>query len=176
MVLVLLVVAGIAMWMRGAGATPGPRLTDDLAPAMLARAGFPETRHNVLALRERLGESFLAEARRHGAPGAAEWDRVAVACERARHDTRAGDVDLAGWPQRVLDEIAELDAPVAALVAHRCPQMLLETVGSGRGFLGGSLFAPLARGAIAVPAPRAPGDDRTARTVAAVVPTPRAAA
>jgi hypothetical protein len=171
-VLFVLVVGALALWLRRAGAAPGPRLTDDLAPEMLARAGFPVTRHNVAVLREGLGEAFLARARVLDPAHATEWDRVDAAC------LRRDGADLAGWPQRVLDEIALVDPAVAAVVAHRCPQALLEAVGSGNGVLGGSVFAPLTRrvpdvvpSAVPLPAPRAAGDDRVAPTV----PRPRAA-
>lgn len=175
-VLFVLVVGALALWLRRAGAAPGPRLTDDLAPEMLARAGFPMTRHNVAVLREGLGDAFLARARALDPGSAAEWDRVSSTCARP---TEADGADLAGWPQRVLDEIAMVDPVVAATVAHRCPQALLEAVGSGSGVLGGSVFAPLARPAAAasitpatLPAPRAAGH----ALAALAVPLPRAAA
>ena len=140
-VLFVLVVGALALWLRRAGAAPGPRLTDDLAPEMLARAGFPVTRHNVTVLREGLGDAFLARARALDPAHATEWDHVESTCARRADGDGA---DLAGWPQRVLDEIAVVDPGVAATVAHRCPQALLAAVGSGRGVLGGSVFAPLA--------------------------------
>ncbi len=186
-VLVVLVVGALALWLRRTGGAPGPRLTDDLAPEMLARAGFPVTRHNVTVLREGLGDAFLARARALDPTHATEWDRVDSSCAR-RVD--ADGTDLAGWPQRVLDEIAVVDPEVAAAVAHRCPQVLLEAVGSGSGVLGGSVFAPLARPlsvagssvtasaassaapSAALPAPRPAGDD----LAGPAVPLPRAAA
>lgn len=166
--MIVLVVAGCAASLRALGATgsPGPRLTADLAPAMLARAGFPATRHNVVALRERLGEAFVAAARELGRDDAVAWDRVAAVAAAAR-PLEAG-ADLAGWPQRVLDEIAALDPSVAVQVAHRCPRELLDAVGTGRGVLGGSVFAPLPRD-VAVPGPR-PADMVAPAPRRAVVP------
>ncbi len=119
-----------------------PRLSPDLPSTLLARAGFPTTRHNVLAVRERLGAMFLEDARPDVEPE--RWAGVVEACE-------AGRGDMARWPQHVLDAIATADAPAATRAARRCQDLLLATVGTGHGFLGGSLFEPLPRTTPAVP-------------------------
>lgn len=129
-----------------------PRLSPDLASTILSRAGFPTTAHNVLALRERLGAMFLEDAGAGVEPE--RWARVVAACDAARDRGRG---DLRHWPQHVLDEIATADAPAATRAARRCQESLLAGVGTGRGFLGGSLFEPLPRtisAEHAVPAPR----------------------
>lgn len=118
-----------------------PRLSPDLASTLLVRAGFPTTRHNVLAVREQLGAMFLEDARAGVDPE--RWAGVVAACDAARPDLAR--TDMARWPQHVLDEIAVADAPAATHAARRCQETLLDTVGTGRGFLGGSLFEPLPR-------------------------------
>jgi hypothetical protein len=139
-IVAVLIVAAITVAVvlaRRPGVGPAaPRLSPDLAPALLTRAGFPTTRHNVLAVRERLGAMFLEDVRSDVAPE--RWADVVAACE-------AGRGDMARWPQRVLDEIAAADAPAATRAARRCQDLLLASVGTGRGFLGGSLFEPLPR-------------------------------
>jgi hypothetical protein len=125
------------------GATPGPRLSPDLAEVILARAGFPTTLHNVLAVSEHLGTMFLEQGR--GDVDAARWSEVVAACEAARGN-------VTGWPQHVLDEIAAArgvsDAAAVARLARRCQDALLASVGTGRGVFGGSLFEPLPRPAV----------------------------
>ena len=59
------------------------------------------------------------------------------------------------WPQRVLDELAALDAPDVAGLPRQAQDALLATAGTGQGLLGGSVFAPLpVTGTAHVPAPR----------------------
>ena len=115
---------------------PGPRLDPDVAAVILTRAGFPVTAHNVLAVREHLGETFLEQARPGVRPE--RWDEFQAACEQGR-------ADMATWPQHVLDRIAEADAPAAAGIARRAQAAVLATVGTGRGLLGGSFYEPLPR-------------------------------
>ena len=126
------------------GVTPGPRLSPDLAEAILLRAGFPTTPHNVLAVSEHLGTMFLDRGR--GDVDAARWAEVVAACETGR-------ADLTGWPQHVLDEIARArgvnDGAAVARLARRCQDALLASVGTGLGVFGGSLFEPLPRPVVA---------------------------
>ncbi|GAA4863977.1 hypothetical protein [Actinomycetospora straminea] len=123
------------------GPLPGPRLAPDLAATILLRAGFPATAHNVLAVQEHLGALFLERGRE--ALDAARWSQVVAACEAGRAGMRP---DLAGWPQYVLDQVASATGgTVAAGLARRCQDLLLASVGTGRGLFGGSLFEPLPR-------------------------------
>jgi hypothetical protein len=136
-VLIVATITVAVVLARRPGVGPAaPRLSPDLASTLLTRAGFPTTRHNVLAVRERLGAMFLEDVRPDVAPE--RWADVLAACE-------AGRTDKARWPQHVLDEIATADAPAATRAARRCQARLLAGVGTGRGFLGGSLFEPLPR-------------------------------
>jgi hypothetical protein len=126
--------------------TPGPRLSPDLAATILVRAGFPTTPHNVLAVSEHLGVMFLEQGRDGMDP--ARWSQVVAECEAARSD-------LVSWPQHVLDRVATAaggaaDGAAAVRLARRCQDVLLASVGTGRGVFGGSLFEPLPR-----PAPAA---------------------
>jgi hypothetical protein len=126
------------------GVAPGPRLSPDLADAILARAGFPTTLHNVLAVSEHLGTMLLEQGR--GDVDEARWTEVVAACE-------AGRGNMTGWPQHVLDEIARArgvsDGAAVARLARRCQDALLASVGTGRGVFGGSLYEPLPRPVVA---------------------------
>jgi hypothetical protein len=167
-VLAGLAVAVLALVARpGTTATAAPRLAPGFAPTLLARAGFPATAHNVAVLHDHLGTAFL-DAARSALPA------DALAALGARCAPARGGVSVAGgssrsWPQRVLDELAALDAPDAPDVAglpRRAQDALLATAGTGRGLLGGSVFAPLpVTGAARVPAPRRPAG-AAARAVA----------
>jgi hypothetical protein len=121
------------------GPAPAPRLSPELAETILVRAGFPTTAHNVLAVREHLGTLFLEHGRADVDP--ARWADVVAASDAARADT-------AGWPQLVLDQIAaagDAGAAAAGRLARGCQDLLLASVGTGRGIFGGSLFEPLPR-------------------------------
>ena len=130
-----------------------PRLAPGFAPTLLARAGFPATAHNVAVLHDHLGTAFL-EAARSALPA------EALAALGSRCASARGGVSVAGgssrsWPQRVLDELAALGTPDVAGLPRRAQDALLATAGTGRGLLGGSVFAPLpVTGAARVPAPR----------------------
>lgn len=143
---VFVLTVGVALRHR-TGPTPGPRLSPDLAETILLRAGFPTTPHNVVALREHLGSLFLEQGR--GDLDPVRWGHVVAACEAGRGAMAA---DMSGWPQHVLDQIAAAGDPAdvgggaaAARLARRCQDVLLASVGTGRGVLGGSLFDPLPR-------------------------------
>jgi len=164
-VVVAVLAIGLTVLLRGGAEAAGiaaPRLSPDFAATLLGRAGFPVDAHNVAALSDRLGVAFLAAVRD---PAGDSWAALAARCEATRHDA-------VRWPQRVLEEIAAAGHQAVSSLPQRCPDALLATVGTGHGFFGGSLFAPLplpgaARPAqlAAVPAPRvaaAAGDLRAA--------------
>ncbi|HEY2190942.1 MAG TPA: hypothetical protein VGH76_01390 [Actinomycetospora sp.] len=140
-----------------AAASVAPRLSAGFAPTLLARAGFPATAHNVAILHDHLGAVFLDAAR--GSLPAEALAALGARCAPAR-----GGVPVAGgssrtWPQRVLDELAALGALDVAALPRRAQDTLLATAGTGRGLLGGSVFAPLpAPAAPVLPAPRAAAD------------------
>lgn len=154
----------LALVARSGTAAAAPRLAPGFAPTLLARAGFPATAHNVAVLHDHLGTAFL-DAVRSALPA------DALAALHARCAPARGGVSVAGgssrsWPQRVLDELAALDAPDVAGLPRRAQDALLATAGTGRGLLGGSVFAPLPVAAAAhVPAPRHPAE-AAARVVA----------
>jgi hypothetical protein len=121
-------------------APPAPRLSPDLATTMLTRAGFPTTPHNVRAVCEHLGVTFLEQGRDDVDP--ARWVQIVTECEAARDD-------VVGWPQHVLDRIATArdaaDGAAVVRLARRGQDALLATAGTGHGVFGGSLFEPLPR-------------------------------
>lgn len=132
-VLVLAAIVGCAVLLlrtREGVLDAGPRLSPDLPSALLVRAGFPATDHNVRAVRARLATVFVAEVR-----GSRPDLRAAVEA--------AAGAPATARPQRVLDAIAEVDPSFAAALASRVPESLLASAGTGSGFLGGSVFAPL---------------------------------
>ncbi len=132
-----------------------PRLAPGFAPTLLARAGFPATAHNVAVLHDHLGTAFLEAAR--GALPADALAAVGARCAPARGGVSVSGGSTRSWPQRVLDELAALDTPDVAGLPRRAQDILLATAGTGRGLLGGSVFAPLpVPGAARVPAPRVP--------------------
>ena len=132
-----------------------PRLAPGFAPTLLARAGFPATAHNVAVLHDHLGTAFLEAAR--GALPADALAAVGARCAPARGGVSVSGGSSRSWPQRVLDELAALDTPDVAGLPRRAQDILLATAGTGRGLLGGSVFAPLpVPGAAHVPAPRLP--------------------
>ena len=132
-----------------------PRLAPGFAPTLLARAGFPATAHNVAVLHDHLGTAFLEAAR--GALPADALAAVGARCAPARGGVSVSGGSTRSWPQRVLDELAALGTPDVAGLPRRAQDILLATAGTGRGLLGGSVFAPLpVPGAARVPAPRVP--------------------
>lgn len=150
------VVLALVLRSGSAASAAAPRLSAGFAPTLLARAGFPATPHNVAILHDHLGAAFLDAAR-----GVVPAD--ALAALRARCAPARGGVPVSGgssrsWPQRVLDELAALGAPDVAALPRRAQDALLATAGTGRGLLGGSVFAPLPAPAVAVPAPREGAD------------------
>ncbi len=166
-VLAALAVAVLARVLRAAptASSVAPRLSAGFAPTLLARAGFPATAHNVAVLHDHLGTIFL-DAARSALPA------EALAALGARCAAARGGVPVAGgssrsWPQRVLDELAAVGAPDVAGLPLRARDALLATAGTGRGLLGGSVFAPLpATVAAGVPAPRRAADAATRQVVA----------
>jgi hypothetical protein len=142
----------------GPSAPPvAPRLAAGFAPSLLARAGFPATAHNVAVLHDHLGAAFL-DAARSGLPSDA-LVALGARCAAARGWVSVAGGSSRSWPQRVLDELAALEAPDVAGLPLRAQDALLATAGTGRGLLGGSVFAPLpAIRAARVPGPRRPVD------------------
>jgi hypothetical protein len=130
-----------------------PRLSPGFAPTLLARAGFPVTAHNVAILHDHLGTLFLDAAR--GALPAEALAAVRARCAPARGGVPVSGGSSRSWPQHVLDELAALGGLDVAGLPRRAQDTLLATAGTGRGLLGGSVFAPLpAPVAAGVPAPR----------------------
>jgi hypothetical protein len=151
--LALVVIALVAR--PGTAAAGAPRLAAGFAPSLLARAGFPATAHNVAVLHDHLGAAFLDAAR--GALPAEALATLRARCAPARGGVSVDGGSSRSWPQRVLDELAALGAPDVAGLPRRAQDALLATAGTGRGLLGGSVFAPLpVTGAASVPAPRRP--------------------
>jgi hypothetical protein len=152
--------------LRTGSASPStaPRLSPGFAPMLLARAGFPATAHNVAVLHDHLGSAFLDAAR--GAVPAQALAEVGVRCAVARGGVPVTGGSSRSWPQRILDELAEVGVPDVAGLPLRAQDALLATAGTGRGLLGGSVFAPLPVPASAgVPAPR--GTSESVRSVSA---------
>jgi hypothetical protein len=157
-VLAALAVVVLALVGRPVTAAAGaPRLAPGFAPTLLARAGFPATAHNVAVLHDHLGTAFLDAAR--GALPAEALAALGNRCAPARGGVSVAGGSSRSWPQRVLDELAALDAPGVAGLPRRAQDALLATAGTGCGLLGGSVFAPLpVTRAAHVPAPRRPAD------------------
>jgi hypothetical protein len=157
-VLAALAVVVLALMGRpGTVAAGAPRLAPGFAPTLLARAGFPATAHNVAVLHDHLGAAFLDAAR--GALPADALTALGARCAPARGGVSVDGGSSRSWPQRVLDELAALDAPGVAGLPRRAQDALLATAGTGRGLLGGSVFAPLPVTREArVPAPRRSAD------------------
>ena len=163
-VITTVVLAALAIVVLALVARPGtvaasgaPRLAAGFAPSLLARAGFPATAHNVAVLHDHLGAAFLDAAR--GVLPADALAALGARCAPARGGVSVDGGSSRSWPQRVLDELAALDTPDVAGLPRRAQDTLLATAGTGRGLLGGSVFAPLpVTGATRVPAPRRPVD------------------
>ncbi len=130
-----------------------PRLSPGFAPTLLARAGFPATAHNVAVLHDHLGAVFLDAAR--GVLPAETLAALGARCAPFRGGVPVAGGSSRSWPQRVLDELAALGTPDVATLPRRAQDALLATAGTGRGLLGGSVFAPLPTpGRPGVPSPR----------------------
>ena len=152
-VLAALAIVVLALVARPGTAAGAPRLAAGFAPSLLARAGFPATAHNVAVLHDHLGAAFLDAAR--GVLPADALAALGARCAPARGGVSVDGGSSRSWPQRVLDELAALDAPDVAGLPRRAQDALLATAGTGRGLLGGSVFAPLpVTGTARVPAPR----------------------
>lgn len=153
---VLAAVAALVLGvLRQGTASPSsaPRLSPGFAPMLLARAGFPATAHNVAVLHDHLGSAFL-DAVRGAVPAEALAD-LGARCASARGGVPVTGGSSRSWPQRILDELAAVGAPDVAGLPLRAQDALLATAGTGRGLLGGSVFAPLpVPAATGVPAPR----------------------